>query len=388
MITEKDFSHLNRFPGETGNIFDVVLHKFEVFQKIPSIIFGGIFLLFAALAFHLEWPGFLVLWGFFLSDWLLVGLLPHYKRSFGPDKPVIVIFAVLRGIAAFILPFSFGFILQGIGTLLVIYSFWIEPQRLGVTTQKLTTPKLPAETRLRVLHLGDLHVERITQRERSLQEKIDSLKPDLILFSGDILNLSYRADPTAIDHARQIIGQWKAPLGVYLVSGSPAVDLAGTMPVILKDLPVEWLKGEKITIPLASGTLDLVGLTCTHRPNIDGEKLKALIPQHPENFTLLLYHSPDLAPIAAKLGVDLQLSGHTHGGQVRIPGFGALVTGSLYGKLFEVGRIAVGNMVLYVTRGIGLEGAAAPRLRLFCPPEMILWEIQGSNNPKSSGENR
>ena len=382
MITEKDFSHLNRFPGETGNIFDVVLHKFEVFQKIPSVVFGGMLFLFAALAYHLEWPVFLGLWGFFLFDWLLVGLLPHYQRSFGPAKPVVVILAVLRGVVAFVLPFSFTFILQAIGTLLVVYSFWIEPHRLGITYQKLTTPKFPSGTKLRMLHLGDLHVERITQRERSLQGKIDFLKPDIILFSGDILNLSYRTDPTAIAHARQIIGQWKAPLGVFLVSGSPAVDLVETIPVILQDLPVHWMEGEKKTIAWSEGKLDLIGLTCTHRPNIDGEKLKSLIPHPPENFTVLLYHSPDLAPAAAKLGVDLQLSGHTHGGQVRIPGFGALVTGSLYGKLFEAGRIAVGKMVLYVTRGIGLEGAAAPRLRLFCPPEIILWQIQGSNNPK------
>ena len=107
------------------------------------------------------------------------------------------------------------------------------------------------------------------------------------------------------------------------------------IPVILKDLPIHWLKAEKITILLSQGKLDLVGLTCTHRPNIDGEKLKSLIPIPPENFTLLLYHTPDLAPIAANQGVDLQFSGHTHGGQVRIPGYGALVTGSSIRKAFR-----------------------------------------------------
>jgi predicted MPP superfamily phosphohydrolase len=379
MVTEKDFSRLTRFPGETGNLFDVVLHKFEVIGRIPAVLFGGLLGIMAAIALRLNWPAFLFLWVFFLVDWILVFLLPHFKRSFGPAQPVILILAILRAIAAFVIPLPFNFALQGLGTLLVIYSFWIEPHRLGITRQYLTTKKLPADTRLRVLHLGDLHIERITQRERFLQEKIDLLQPDLIVFSGDILNLSYRTDPTAIEHARQVIGKWKAPLGVYLVTGSPAVDLPEVVPEILKDLPIHWLKADKRTLLLSHGMLDLLGLSCTHRPNLDGEILKSLIPFPPENFTLLVYHSPDLAPIAANLGVDLQLSGHTHGGQVRIPGFGALVTGSLYGKLYEVGRIAVGSMVLYVTRGIGLEGAAAPRLRLFCPPEIILWEIQGSS---------
>jgi predicted MPP superfamily phosphohydrolase len=88
-----------------------------------------------------------------------------------------------------------------------------------------------------------------------------------------------------------------------------------------------------------------------------------------------LYHTPDLAPVAAAQGVDLQLSGHTHGGQVRLPFFGALFTSSLYGKKFEAGRYQVGALTLYVSRGIGLEGKGAPRARFLCPPEMILWEI-------------
>ena len=91
----------------------------------------------------------------------------------------------------------------------------------------------------------------------------------------------------------------------------------------------------------------------------------------------MLYHSPDLSPIAAQTGVDLQLSGHTHGGQVRIPLWGAIVTGSLYGKRFEMGLKHVGDMTLYITRGIGMEGAGAPRVRFLCPPEIILWEISG-----------
>ncbi|MBE0695403.1 MAG: phosphohydrolase, partial [Anaerolineaceae bacterium] len=94
---------------------------------------------------------------------------------------------------------------------------------------------------------------------------------------------------------------------------------------------------------------------------------------------------PDLAPNAANTGaIDLQVSGHTHGGQIRVPGFGAFFAASLYGKRFESGRSQVGNMTLYVTRGIGLEGKAAPRVRFFCPPEIILWEIDGSDTTPAS----
>jgi predicted MPP superfamily phosphohydrolase len=94
-----------------------------------------------------------------------------------------------------------------------------------------------------------------------------------------------------------------------------------------------------------------------------------------ETFRIFLYHTPDLAPEAAQAGMDLQLSGHTHGGQLRIPFYGALYAASLYGKAFESGRREIGNLTLYVSRGIGLEGGGAPRMRFNCPPEIVLWEI-------------
>jgi uncharacterized protein len=376
MTTENDFSKLSRFPGETGNLFDIFLHRMEDINRIPALLFAIGILIIAAFFSRLDWPMTLLLWGFMLADWLLIALLPQRKRSFGPVQPPVFLLAVMRAVF-FLVPFPWNIVLEGIGTLLVIYGFWIEPHHLTVTHQTLETTKLPSGTRLRVLHLGDIHIERITGRERELQAQIDQLKPDLILFSGDILNLSYRSDPVAMEQARQVIKQWTAPLGVYVVSGSPAVDLAEIMPSLMQGLPVHWLQFDKASIPLPGGEIDVVGITCSHRPHIDGPKLTSLVPQPPKNFTILLYHTPDLAPIAARQGVDLQLSGHTHGGQVRIPGFGALVTGSLYGKQFEAGRKALGPLTLYVTRGIGLEGAAAPRVRLFCPPEIILWDIQG-----------
>ena len=377
MPNDNNFSHLHRFPGESGNTFDVVLHEYEKVERIPAILFAGCLFVLAALPTRLNWPLTFGLWGFFLLDWLILGLLPRFQRSYGPTYPPVLLLAALRALFA-LLPMQVSIPLQMIGTLLVVYSFWIEPFWLTITYQSLETPKLSRGTKLHILHLGDLHLERITRREIAIQAEIDRLRPDLILFSGDILNLSYRNDPTAIEQARQVMRQWQAPLGVFLVSGSPAVDLAEIMPRILDRLPIRWLQSDRITIPVGSETIDLVGLTCTHRPHIDGPILRELLPEPPVSFTILLYHSPDLAPIAAQLGVDLQLSGHTHGGQVRIPGFGALVTGSLYGKQFEAGRIQLRNMILYVTHGLGMEGAAAPRLRLFCRPEMIFWEIIGS----------
>ena len=363
-------------PGTTGYPFDVVLHAAEKIERIPSWAFAILLFPLAFLFARLHWLPAAILYAFFLLDWLLLLLLPRFQRSFGPAKPPLLALALLRS-PFFLLPLPAAIAFQVLGTLLVVDGFWIEPQRLTLTHQTLVSPRLSPGAHLRLMHLGDLHMERITAREHRLQQWIDEFKPDVIVFTGDVLSLSYRHDPLAHEHARQVIRQWHAPLGVFFVSGSPAVDLPDIFPSLIQGLPITHLDNQTATLSFPGGALDLVGLTCTHQPALDLQTLKTIYPTRSDRVTILLYHSPDLAPSAAQMGIDLQLSGHTHGGQVCLPGWGALYTASLTGKQFESGRKRVGHMLEYTTRGLGMEGAGAPRVRFLCPPEVILWDIQG-----------
>lgn len=380
MIPARDFSQRKSFPGTTGNPFDRVLQAGNALQKIPAPIFAliaaGVGFLPAGSDFRITAP----LWAAFILDWLLLAALPRFRRSFGPPQPPVLLLAVMRAIVAALTASHPGvnLVLQILGVALVIYGFWIEPHTLRLTRQTLRSPRLPKGTSIRLLHLADLHIERITRREESLNRQIHELQPDLILFSGDILNLSYLTDAQAQADARRILADWRAPMGVFAVSGSPAVDLPDKFPQWIDGLPIQRLDNATTCLPLPGGSLELVGLTCSHNPAIDAPLLEnQLANRDPDRFRILLYHSPDLAPNVARLPVDLMLSGHTHGGQVRLPGFGALITGSLYGKRFEAGRTIMNRLVLYVSRGIGMEGAFAPRVRFLCPPEIILWDLQG-----------
>jgi predicted MPP superfamily phosphohydrolase len=313
-----------------------------------------------------------------LGDWALLAALPRARKSFGPAKPPTLILACLRLLPS-LLPLPPALALQILGTALVVYGFWIEPHRLTLTQQTLATSNLKPGPPLRLLHLGDLHMERFTVREQQLLDLARSAAPDVIVFSGDFLNLSNLRDRAAWEDVRKVLRALHAPLGVYVVTGSPAVDLTEVVPQLLDGLTdLRWLRDERVTLNHRGQLIDLVGLTCTHKPFVDGPRLASTLPGRPERFTILLYHTPDLAPEAAAAGIHLQLSGHTHGGQVRLPFFGALFSGSLYGKRFEVGRMPVGAMTLYVTRGIGMEGKGAPRVRCLCPPEITLWEISGA----------
>ena len=139
--------------------------------------------------------------------------------------------------------------------------------------------------------------------------------------------------------------------------------------------------GERVSLRHGSNDLDVIGISCSHKPFIDGPKLRALLPAPAERLTILLYHSPDLAPEAAALGIDLQLPGHTHGGHVRLPFFGALYASSLYGKRGEVGLRRIAGLALCVTRGLGMEGKGVPRVRFLSRPELTLWEISSEQAP-------
>ncbi|MBN1440835.1 MAG: metallophosphoesterase [Anaerolineales bacterium] len=374
-----DFSERKWFPGTTGGPFHILIELAERIERLPWPAFAVLLLVTAVIPSRGSWTRAAVLLGFFLADWALIAALPGSKKSFGPAKPPAFLMALLRLPFAY-LPSPWFLFFQGAGTLLALYAYWIEPHRITLSRQVLRSPQLPPGPPLRILHLADLHLERITRRERELQNLIRNLRPDLILFSGDFLNLSFTLDPEAWADARALIAEWRAPLGTYAVSGSPPVDLPEVLPHLLEGYShIRCLHGEKVTLRRDGAEIDLIGLDCTHRPYLDGPRMLSLLGgRPPERFTILLYHSPDLAPEASLAGVDLMLSGHTHGGQIRIPMLGAVYTSSLYGKRFEAGRYLLEEMTLYVSRGIGMEGMGAPRVRFLCPPEVILWEIGGT----------
>jgi uncharacterized protein len=364
------------FTHQAGRLKDVALRVAESPSRIPAPIFTLLLAALAAVAARGRWGWAMGLWLFMLADWAMLALLPRRGISYGPPRPNALALALPRAICG-LLPVPLALALEVIGTAIAVYGLWIEPHRIGITRQTLRSIKLQPGAPIRVLHLGDLHVEGITRRERQLVDLVATEQPDLIVCSGDLLNYSYTRDREAWSACRWIFERLSAPLGTFVVSGTYPADHDEAVATILAGTPARWLRDERVAVEHRGQAFDVIGLHCTHRPFLERPRLEALLPASRDRFTLLLYHTPDLAPDAAELGIDWMLSGHTHGGQVRVPWFGALATASLYGKAFEMGRYALDGLTLYVTRGVGLEGSAAPRMRFLCPPEVVLWEIDG-----------
>ncbi len=324
---------------------------------------------------------------FIAFDWLFLALLPRRRHSYGPVAPMLLAFGGLR--AAFnIVPVFLPFDPLWIGTLVTLINFtltaflsdvlWGEPFRLTLTRLTIRSARLRGAPPLRVLHLSDLHVERLSKREARLLKWLNELRPDVILYTGDLLNFSYLDDETARAECVSFLQQLHAPLGVYAIPGTPVVDRPDILSAISQRAPhIRWLCNESIELE-GYPQVQIIGLACTHDPALDRphlDRLCATLP--PDKFRVLLYHSPDLMPEAVRAQIDLYLCGHTHGGQVRLPFYGALVTSSLYGKRYEMGRYTEGQTTLYVSRGLGMEGKGIPRMRFLCPPEVTLFELRG-----------
>ncbi len=377
MIKAKDFSTRERFPGREGNFFDILLRKAMVLEKIPTILFFMILVLIALAGFPANGWNCLWITSFFIFDWTSIQLLPKYKRSYGPIHPQVFSLAICRMIPVLFLSPIFWLPLEFLGCILQVYAFWLEPYKIAVSRESLVTGKLPADAHFKILHLGDLHLERLSIREENLNQIIRKLAPDAILFSGDFLCLSSIRDKKSWEDLQSVLSEWKAPLGIYAVTGSPAVDIPENFPDLLAGTPVKLLRNELATLEKEDKRINVIGLGCSHKPHEDFAQLQPLLTKVDSSFLILLHHSPDIAPLLTDGCIDLQLSGHTHGGQVCLPIIGPLFTGSLYNLKFKSGKYQIGNLLLYIVRGLGLEGLSAPRVRFLCPPEIVLWEITG-----------
>jgi uncharacterized protein len=382
-----------------------LLHKVMLFFDLPAHlpVWGmGLLLLLPAMLAGLVWGAALahvvpaiaaagLLLAFMLGDALLLHQLPHHRISFGPWQSQSFALAIPRLLVALLLilpggwwgwEWGLGLLLtaQVAGTVLLYYGAVVEPHRLVLTELTVQTDRLPAGAEpIRVLHISDLHIERWTARETAVLTLVQQTQPDLIVISGDYVNLSYNEDPETQQLVLKLLRQLSASSGVYAVLGSPPVDLRETVLPIFEALDhVKLLRWGWEVVEMSNGrSLAILGMDCTHHLPTDRTRLDRLHQSAPNGMPqLFLYHSPELMPEVAEREVDLYLCGHTHGGQVRLPLLGPILTSSQLGRRYVMGLYREGRTHLYISRGIGLEGLSAPRVRFLTPPEMTLVTIQ------------
>jgi predicted MPP superfamily phosphohydrolase len=253
-----------------------------------------------------------------------------------------------------------------LGAACTVYGWTIEPTWIEVTRHEVALGRLPpGSARVRLVHVSDLHVDVSPGNEEALPDLVAAEHPDLIAFTGDSLNVA-----AGRERFLRCIARLADVAPVYAVKGNWDVIQMRDVRV-LEDSRARLLDDEVAEVEVRGVRLALAGL-----PYGRDREVGALLARAPRDRPLVfLHHTPDPILELAGRRVDLVLAGHTHGGQVRLPFYGALLTLARHGKRFEAGLYRVEDTWLYVNRGLGMEGGAAPRVRFLCRPEVTVIDL-------------
>jgi len=274
------------------------------------------------------------------------------------------------------------------GALGPAYAVMVEPNWVEVTHPTMWLPGLPwTLDGVTIAQLSDLHVtpQSGTDLVRRAIEIVKQSRADLIVLTGDYV--THSADNIAL--CVEALSALEAPLGVYAVLGNHDVWTDGDRVAAgLGEAGITVLRDTAVPVSVPDARLWLVGIDdigYTNRPGASCEAfeglwretltrgsdmLDALPPDEPR---LLLVHNPDVHEVLSARRVDLALSGHTHGGQVRLPVLGAPLLPSCYGNKYAQGLVRAPHWPAYVNRGLG---TISPHIRLNCRPEVTILTLR------------
>lgn len=300
---------------------------------------------------------FVAVYGLYLRLWGIFLIRKYKKKSTKHllTKPSAIILHVIAGV----------------GILCMLYGYFVEPYWLQVNIISIETEKLN-DAAFRIVHISDTHCDKKIRLEKRLPGIINDLKPDIIVFTGDSINRE-----SALPLFQNTLAQLKAPLGKFAVTGNwdeyivPIADR-------FKGTDFTELDGDCQEIEKNDEVIQIGGLRYVNK-----SMTQSLQQMNKEIFTIFLYHSPSLAESFDSVDIDLYLCGHTHGGQIALPFYGALTTLSKHGKKYEAGLYHRESCSIYVNRGIGMEGTKAPRARFFARPEIAVFDIVPKHKSKT-----
>lgn len=282
-------------------------------------------------------------------------------------------------------PFRAGLVVAGACAAYAL----VEPHRFRLQTHRLEVE--PSAPRLTILHVSDLHLsardERRARFVRTVAGRLDAT-PDLVIATGDLIE-----DDSGIDPAIEALGTLRARLGCFYVLGShdyyqarfksPTRYLSRTRgPLAAPAADVERLEAglaENGWIGLANRTEHVafddrsIRIAGVDDPYLGRERTDHIARTVGDAFAIGLTHAPDVISEWSLAGFDLILAGHTHGGQLRMPLVGALVTNSTLPPGLAMGPSKVGSAWLHVSPGLGTSKFTP--VRFLCRPEVTLLEI-------------
>jgi uncharacterized protein len=241
-------------------------------------------------------------------------------------------------------------------------------QRIEVRRNIVRSPRLPASfDRFTILHLSDMHVDMNEGAMRRLANLLPELSYDISVLTGDFRAKTFGPFDASLDGLAKVCLHLKGP--VYGVLGNH--DTIRMVPG-LESMGIRMLLNESEQITRGDASIYLSGIDDAHYYRVDNiEKAAYKIPD--ESFCILLSHTPEIYRQAAHAGYDLLLGGHTHGGQICLPGSIPITLDAVLPRRMGSGAWKYHHMAGYTSVGVGSSIVA---VRINCPPEITLHQLQ------------
>ncbi|BET17391.1 metallophosphoesterase [Bacillus velezensis] len=254
------------------------------------------------------------------------------------------------------------------------YARYIEPRMIEITRHTITSRLIPRGfDNFKIVQFSDTHLSDVfTSGDlNKAAEKINQLKPDLLIFTGDLIDKPHLFN----DHqqALAVLQNLEAPFGKLCVYGNHDHGGYGTntYKALMEAADFQVLRNGCRQVQLTDGSrIELAFLddVMLGKPDYEG----TLSRLSEDAFSILIVHEPDAALKIGGYPVNLQLSGHTHGGQVQLPFFGPLITPP-YGKTYTDGMYTLHDTAVYVNRGLGTTRLP---YRFLARPEITLFTLK------------
>ena len=240
-------------------------------------------------------------------------------------------------------------------------------ENIKIRHHDIRSPQVPDSFHgFTILHLSDLHADMNSGAMRRLIELLPTVSYDLCVLTGDYRGKTYGPYQAAIDGLARVRAHLQGP--VYGVLGNH--DTIRMVPA-LEEIGIRMLLNESDAIERNGEQIHLVGIDDAHYYRVDNiEKAASGLPA--ADFSILLSHTPEIYRQAAHAGVQVLLSGHTHGGQICLPGAIPIILDSVLPRRMGAGAWMYRGMVGYTSVGVG---SCILPVRLNCPPEITLHRL-------------
>ncbi|MBS9803412.1 metallophosphoesterase [Bacillus toyonensis] len=257
---------------------------------------------------------------------------------------------------------------------------YLQNNLISITEVKITSSKIPSSFKgYKILQISDLHNKQFGDNQDVLVQKVKSIDPDIIAITGDLIDSKSYDAKVSMELIREIVKKYP----VYFVTGNHE-QWSGKYNSLEKELKkygVNILRNEHVSIRKGGQEINLLGIddpefVTGNRDEgniIINEIKKAKIEMQPDRYNVLLSHRPEFIKEYTNERVDLVLSGHAHGGQVRLPFIGGIVAPN-QGILptYTAGLYVEENTSMVVSRGLG--NSIIPQ-RIFNRPELVVVQL-------------